>query len=226
MTAPLPHPEADPEPPRDAVTTRMLVTGHPDALQVLLQSHGGLIRARLQKGFGKVLDDSEIDEVMSAMLIRVWNAAPRYDATKGSLRSWVAVIARNCALRLLERRRGSAVRNEPDLDQFVLPGPAIASPSAERQRLLSDLHACIDELPRLQRAVLIADLEAGGAAPAEPLARAHGTTANSIYVSRQKARKALRHAMARLGHAIANDRPAPGNAPARHQTFEPRSEHG
>lgn len=204
----------------------MLLAGHPDALRVLLQNHGGLLRARLQKEFGKVLDDSEIDEAMSAMLIRVWNAAPRFDATKGSLRAWVAVIARNCALRLLERRRGSAVRTEPDLDQFVLPGQSPGSPSVERQRLLGDLHACIDALPRLQRAVMIADLEAGGAAPAEPLAREHRTTTNSIYVSRQKARKALRHAMARLGHALAIDRPTPGSAPARHQTFEPRSEHG
>ncbi len=218
MTDPLAEAPANAEPDRDAVTTGWLLAGNPEGLRRLLLDHGGLIETRLRRDFGKALDDAEIDEAMGAMAVKVWNAAARFDATKGSLRAWATVIARNCALKQLERRRSDTLRTEADLDRFVLPELASNRPVAEQQRLRADLFASIAALPPLQRAVLQADLEAGGSVPAETLAARLGSTANSIYVSRQKARQALRQAMARRGHALG--RPEPG---ARRATGAPTS---
>lgn len=207
VTDPLAQAPANAEPDRDAVTTGRLIAGDPEGLRRLLQDHGGLIQARLRRDFGKALDDAEIDEAMGAMAVKVWNAASRFDATKGTLRAWATVIARNCALRQLERRRSNTLRSEPDLDRFVLPEPAAGRPSCEQLRLRADLHASIAALPPLQRAVLEADLEAGGSVPAESLAARLGSTPNSIYVSRQKARQALRQAMALRGHDLGSPEP-------------------
>lgn len=193
---------------RDAITLAQLAGGNPDGLQRLLQDHGALLRSRLRKDFGNTLDDSEIDEVMSAMVFKVWNMAGRFDASKGSLRAWASVITHNTARRFLETRRRIFMRPESDLDRFPSSGP-ISGPISARQRLLADLHRCLRELPPLQGAVLQADLAAGGSAPAEPLAKRFATTANSIYVSRQKGRKALRKAMQAIGHLLDPDRPPP-----------------
>ena len=58
----------------------------------------------------------------------------------------------------------------------------------------------LDDLGELQRAVIEADLACGGTADAGRLAKIHGTTKNSIYVSRRKARKRIETELTRLGH--------------------------
>ncbi|MCA8963478.1 MAG: sigma-70 family RNA polymerase sigma factor [Planctomycetes bacterium] len=183
----------------------MLRRGDPDGLRQLLLDHSGIIAARLRKDFARVLDDHEIEEAMSAMTVRIWKAAPRFDPTKGTLRAWASVIARNCALRVLEQRRRLRSSPTPDLDQHVFRSGAASKPPAERERLIADLRSCIAKLPPLQRAILEADLDAGDAVPAADLAALHGTSANSIYVSRQKGRKSLISALRARGHDLGTD---------------------
>lgn len=201
MGAPDPIP-AGPRPDRDGDTVARLLRGDPDGLRQLLLDHGGTIAARLRKDFTRVLDDHEIDEAMSAMTVRIWKAAPRFDATKGTLRAWASVIARNCALRVLEQRRNLRSQTTADLDGLPLRSGLGTKMPAERERLLADLRACISELPTLQRAILEADLEAGDTVPAADLAARHRTSANSIYVSRQKGRKSLLQALRARGHEL------------------------
>lgn len=193
-------PPPDHESDRDAVTARLLASGDPEGLTRLLTHHGGTVRAWLRRDFGRILDDSEIDAAMSVMAVKVWHAARRFDARKGTLRAWTAVIARNCALSLLAERRRRIATPQDDLDRFLAADPRALPLPIERRRLLADLHRCLAELPPLQRAVLRADLAHGGSAPADRLARELHTTTNSIYVSRQKGRRALRAAMAARGH--------------------------
>lgn len=201
MGAPDPIP-AEPRPDRDGDTVARLLRGDPDGLRHLLLDHGGTIAARLRKDFSRVLDDHEIDEAMSAMTVRIWKAAPRFDATKGTLRAWASVIARNCALRVLEQRRNLRALPTPDLDERAFRSAMETRVPADRERLLADLRACISGLPALQRAILEADLEAGDVVPAADLAALHRTSPNSIYVSRQKGRKSLLQALRARGHEL------------------------
>lgn len=185
---------------RDPATVALLLQGDPEGLRQLLLDHGGLIAARLRKDFRRILDDSELDEAMSAMAVNVWKAATRFDPQKGSLRAWASVIARNCALRILSQRKRVRTIASPDLDQVafrVVKPPQLAT---DRERLLADLRRCIAALPSLQRRILQADLDAGDTVSAVALAAQFETSANSIYVSRQKGRKALLKSMKALGH--------------------------
>lgn len=185
---------------RDTDTVSRLRSGDPEGLRQLFEDHGGLLRARLRQAFGKSLDDSELDEVLGMTSIRVWRAARRFDPSLGSLRGWVAVIGRRCALHLLEARQRTR-RNEQPADLHQLPELPRPEPvTTEQQRLLADTMACLQRLPPLQRAVLMADYQAGAPARADELAKQLRTSVNSIYVSRHKGRQSLRKALESLGH--------------------------
>ncbi|MBP8299519.1 MAG: sigma-70 family RNA polymerase sigma factor [Planctomycetes bacterium] len=215
-----------PDPDRDALTVELLRAGDPEGLQRLLQDHGALVKCRLIKDFGKVLDGSEIEEAMSVMTVSIWHAAARFDSQKGTLRAWALVIARNCALRLLEVRRRTILRSESDLDLLAAKSTQRHPPTAERLRLLADLQTCIAQLPRLQQAVLRADLEAGTAMPAGELAARLGTTPNSIYVSRLKGRQGLRIAMQAMGHSFPGMPPTTETTKPDSPILEPGTEQG
>ena len=210
---------------RDTVTVALLAARDPEGLARLLGDHGGLVRACLRMEFGNALDDLEIDEAMNSMVINVWRSHS-FDATKGTLRAWATVIARNCALQILRLRMRRSIPSRPDLDHFAVAPPNQKLSLSERERQRADLHECMKRLPPLQRAVLQADFDAGCSVPAEPLAKKFGTTTNSIYVSRQKARKALREAMRELGHVLTDRKPGPPDRPLDAGNHELRAEQG
>jgi DNA-directed RNA polymerase specialized sigma24 family protein len=157
----------------------------------------------LRREFDHVLDQSELDDVMSQASQRAWRSGKNYEASRGSLRAWFYVIARNCALRVVECKRGpGALRLVADIDSLARPPiPSVdESNPKKREQFARDLHLCIDKLPSQQRAVILADLAAGGIASTENLVAELKTTPNSIYVARANARKALRAALLAMGH--------------------------
>ena len=194
-------PTAGTVPGRDSDTIRRMQADDPEGLRQLLEDHGGTVRMRLRQSFGRLLDNSEIDEVLSLTSIKVWKAARDFDPSLGTLRAWLSVIARNCALRTLAKR-GRARRLEQATDVDDMPAMAHESekPLADRQRLVDDTLACLRQLPPLQRAVLMADFEAGAPARADQLAARLHTSVNSIYVSRHKGRRSLRKLLQKMGH--------------------------
>lgn len=88
------------------------------------------------------------------------------------------------------------------LGRHPVDGPAplgSGEAGALDQDFAADLRACLDGLAPLQRAVLSADLAAGGSVPARLLADQLRTTPNSVYVSRTLGRKALHAALQTRG---------------------------
>lgn len=199
-------PLAGQRPDRDAQTAQLLRSGDPDALRRLLADHGGTVLGRLKRDFDKVLDQQEIEDALSRASLRVWRAGKSYDPTRGSLAAWLYVISRNCARRVLQlKRRDAGYAYLDELDSSVAVAPSLADADDAEvpvDRLAADVSFCIESLPPQQRAVLLADLAAGGAADTEVLADQLGTSRNSIYVSRNNGRKALRAALLALGHDL------------------------
>ncbi|MFY9342038.1 MAG: hypothetical protein WAT39_06095 [Planctomycetota bacterium] len=180
----------------------MLRSGDATGLQHLLEDYGGVVRERLRKRFHGVLDDSELDEAMNQAAFQVWRSSATYKPELGTLRAWFGVIANNCGLKLLAQRKRAGLHLRDDLDQHANPQPAVAASSSARARLLVDTMTCLERLPPLQRAILEADLAAGGQAKGTDLVASLGTSANSIYVSRLKGLRKLRDLLARMGHRI------------------------
>jgi RNA polymerase sigma factor (sigma-70 family) len=192
-------------PDRDRETARLLMQGDPDGLRRLLADHGGRVSGLLRKEFATVLDLQEIDDAVSQASVRAWRASDRYDPQRGTLGAWLYVIARNCARRMIEsKKRRVELSFVDDLDSNVAVRVEHAEEQEEapKDKFLQDVLACIQDLPPQQRAVLLADFAAGGAAQTAALAEQLKTSHNSIYVSRNNGRKALRAAMLQRGHTF------------------------
>ena len=69
----------------------------------------------------------------------------------------------------------------------------------------ADVLACLKELSRQQRIVLLADLSAGGMASAARLAQELKTSRNTIYVARANGRRAIRLALMKRGYGLGAD---------------------
>ncbi len=187
----------------DARTDRAIVEAlrrrDEDGLRSLLSLYGGRVRGWLRGRFGGRLGESEIVEILHESAWNVWRRADRFDPTKGSLGGWFLRIAGNVAIDLL-RREG---RQRHELLGSAIDGEARSSTPApigpEAQRLQELVHHVVEGLPRLQREILRADLQAGGLAESDRLAEELGTSLNSIYVSRSKARRRLARELQALG---------------------------
>jgi RNA polymerase sigma-70 factor (ECF subfamily) len=181
----------------------MMMDGDSEGARWLLKKHGGKVQAGLQRRFHRVLADLEINEALNVATFNAFRAAHQYDESQGSLRAWFYKIAHNAALDIL---RGEEQHKAIPLE-FAPPQPAEVDAQEddhdhpEQQKLSLDLREAIASLPKLQKAIIEADLASEeGIADSQRLAQSHGSTVNSIYVSRSQARNKLREDMRRRGY--------------------------
>jgi DNA-directed RNA polymerase specialized sigma24 family protein len=190
---------------RDAETVRLLASGDPDGLRRLLSDHAGSVLAVLAREFAGMLDRQQLEDALAEAVIRTWRAGIQAEVLPLAPGAWLYVIARNRARSLVDDRRRLEVVFVDDLDERPAIAPA-SSPelavAADPDRLRDDMRRCLEGLPDNQRAVLAADLDVGGVAPAGPLAAALHTTRSAIYVARHFGRRALREALRRCGYAF------------------------
>jgi RNA polymerase sigma factor (sigma-70 family) len=181
----------------------MMMVGDPEGVEWLLKKYGGKVKAGLRRKFHRVLADLEIDEALNVATFKAFKAANKYDESKGSLRAWFYQIAHHAALDILREEK----QHKASPPEFTPPRPAEVDAQEgdhghpEQQKLLFDLMEAIASLPKLQKAIIEADLASEeGVADAQRLAQAHGSTMNSIYVSRSQAINKLREEMRRRGY--------------------------
>ena len=193
MTASATSPVPDP----DDEIIRLMRDRQNIGLRTLLERYGSVTRRALRKALGNALDNAEIDEAMSTASYNAWRAIDTYERGKGTLRAWFFVIARNAGRAILRTRQGR--RWEPRSDAIVSAHADTQrasfdepEPNPRQSTFLKALHTSIARLPRLQRQIIEADLRSGDVADAEQLASELRTSKNSIYVSRNNARKKLR----------------------------------
>jgi len=143
----------------------------------------------LRKTYGDILCDIDIAAALNQAAYCVWRAAGTFDPARGSLKSWFFRIAQRQAIDIIEDRQKHA-GVDFDLDRYV-QNENVEIPELDDQakRRVDDLQFVITQkLEGLQQAIILADLKAFDVASADRLAAMHGTTRNSIYVSRVKAR--------------------------------------
>jgi len=100
----------------------------------------------------RVLRDREAaEDVVHDAFVTVWQKIGRFDADRGSLRSWLLAIVRNRAIDRLRRNRPTEDVTDAD-DRSMLR--TTANPTWEavvRAMDTSDLRRAVDELPAEQR---------------------------------------------------------------------------
>lgn len=95
------------------------------------------------------------EDVLQEAYVSVWRRARDYDATKGSVFTWMTSIVRNRAIDMLRRDRGTTPLDEaPGRETWADPGPdplsaTLASAEARRVR------GCLDTLEGKQREAIV-----------------------------------------------------------------------
>ena len=186
-------------------------------LAEILRLYGPYVIAILRSRFQGVLNASDIDDVLSIALFRLWQARASYDGMKSSLRVWFLRIAENAARDVLKfgwhkARRKEISTEPPRLAEYTDPRDSDPRKNGRGHGLESDLlghpaHSDLREiladLPELQRRILLADaLARDRVASSEYLAAELEIPASSVPVYRKRAIEKIRRELRRRGHEV------------------------
>ncbi|MFK7739750.1 MAG: RNA polymerase sigma factor [Planctomycetota bacterium] len=170
-----------------------------DGLKLLLSCFAESAVRDLRMRYGSEIDESLVDEALSAAALQAWNAATDFDRATHKLRAWFVTIVRHCFLSKVSNQQR---RRYVSLD--TLQGERAACPrtvqAPAQEGLLMDIHRAVERLGGLARRVLKADIEAGCTVAAIELAKRFCTTSNSIYVARRKGRRKFAELLEEMGH--------------------------
>jgi RNA polymerase sigma-70 factor, ECF subfamily len=94
-------------------------------------------------------DTAAAEDILQEVFLQLWRSPDLFDASRGSLPGWLAVIARNRAIDSLRKRRA-----ETEIGEVVVPViPDLAS-GAEWSRALEKIRSVLGSMPSSQRTAL------------------------------------------------------------------------
>lgn len=125
----------------------------PEAFEVLYDRHGG---AAYSLAYRIVGEPAAAEEVTQEAFISVWRSGERFDATRGSVRSWLLSVVRNRAIDFLRRRAGKAPKLDFDDEAALEQRPAAERTEEEalRRETASELRGALGKLPGEQSKVI------------------------------------------------------------------------
>lgn len=135
---------------------QLVTNGHVRAFEVMMRRHRPAVTSLARFTCGPDL----ADEVVQAAFVSLWQQRGKYQAERGSPRSWLLTMARNRAIDLL-RSRASRQRHVVCLDPhgwigLADDGPTSEPAHAQLERAESDasVHHLLAALPPAQRSVI------------------------------------------------------------------------
>jgi RNA polymerase sigma-70 factor (ECF subfamily) len=125
----------------------------PEAFEVLYDRHGG---AAYSLAYRIVGDRAAAEEVTQEAFISVWRSGARFDATRGSVRSWLLSVVRNRAIDFLRSRAGKAPKLTFDDDAALEQRPAAERTEDEalQRETTAELRGALGKLPDPQAKVI------------------------------------------------------------------------
>jgi RNA polymerase sigma-70 factor, ECF subfamily len=124
-----------------------------DAFAVLYDRHGGAAFSLAHRIVG---DRAVAEDVTQEAFLSVWRSGARFDAARGSVRSWTLSIVRNRAIDTLRRQAGSAPKLDFDDDATLEARPSgdLTDAEAIRRETSRRVRGALQELPREQSEVI------------------------------------------------------------------------
>ena len=124
-----------------------------DAFAILYDRHGGAAYSLAHRIVG---DPAVAEDVTQEAFLSLWRSGGRFDAARGSVRSWTLGIVRNRAIDALRRASGPAPKLDLD-DDGVLEGQAsgeLTDAAAIRRETAQRVRGALGELPDEQSQVI------------------------------------------------------------------------
>lgn len=125
----------------------------PAAFEVLYDRHGGGAYSLAHRIVG---DPQTAEDVTQEAFLSIWRSGARFDASRGSVRSWALGVVRNRSIDALRRQSGKAPKldfdDEATLD--VQPARDRTESEAIRRETAQRLRGAVGRLPREQSEVI------------------------------------------------------------------------
>jgi RNA polymerase sigma-70 factor (ECF subfamily) len=182
----------------DAALLRLVADRQSEALGALYNRYAPTLLALGKRILGGLAD---AEEVLQEVFLHVWNNAPRYDAGRSSVSTWLILITRSRAIdrlrtrKVVERTHETSVQENP-VEHASPEGVEAVFIQERRERVRSEM----EKLPPEQRQVLeLAYYE--GLSQSEIAARADlplGTVKTRTLLAMKKLRGALRDEIRQL----------------------------
>jgi RNA polymerase sigma-70 factor (ECF subfamily) len=125
----------------------------PDAFEVFYDRHGGVAYSLAYRIVG---ERGAAEDVTQEAFISIWRSGARYDAARGSVRTWMLGIVRNRAIDALRSKAGRAPKLDFDDDSILEHRPAaeLTDTEALRRETAQEVRGALDELPGEQSKVI------------------------------------------------------------------------
>ena len=94
-------------------------------------------------------DTAAAEDILQEVFMRLWCSPDTFDASRGSLPGWLAVITRNRAIDSLRKRR-----EETDIAEVVVSIEPDLTNRTEWSRALEKIHSALASMPSPQRSAL------------------------------------------------------------------------
>ena len=145
----MPNPERHPDGhgiSPDLATVTAMKSGDQSALAELYDRYSGVVYAVALRVLG---DTGAAEDVLQEVFLQLWRNPGAFDAARGSLGAWLAVITRNRAIDALRRRRP-----ETDIEDVILSVAPDLAGEADRSRAAQKIRSELSAMPTVQRSAL------------------------------------------------------------------------
>ena len=130
----------------DAALIARIRSGEQDAMAELYDRYAALVYSVAMR---VLADTAAAEDVLQEVFMQLWRHPASFDARRGSLGPWLAVIARHRAIDVVRKRRP-----QTDLEDVVIAIEAGLEGAAERLRAVEKIRASLHAMPDNQRKAL------------------------------------------------------------------------
>lgn len=125
----------------------------PAAFEVLYDRHGG---AAYSLAYRIVGGPEAAEDVVQESFLSIWRSGARFDAARGSVRSWTLGVVRNRSIDALRRQAGKAPKLDFDDDATLEAQPSLEFTDSEaiRRETASRVRGALRQLPDEQSEVI------------------------------------------------------------------------
>jgi RNA polymerase sigma-70 factor (ECF subfamily) len=125
----------------------------PGAFEVFYDRHGGVAYSLAYRIVG---ERGAAEDVTQEAFISIWRSGARYDAARGSVRTWMLGVVRNRAIDALRSKASGAPKLNFDDDSILehRPAPERTESEALRRETAEEVRGALDVLPGEQSKVI------------------------------------------------------------------------
>lgn len=132
--------------PADAPLISAVRAGDERAMAALYDRYSSVVYSVALRVLG---ESSQAEDVLQDVFLQLWRKPGNFDASRGSLGPWLAVIARNRAIDMLRKRHP-----ESDVEDVILSVEPNLAEEAERSRAMEKVRGALATMAPSQRAAL------------------------------------------------------------------------